>query len=512
MTSPGMLNPFFARFGTQNPIVLPVIHVETADQALRNAEIAQKADCAGVFLINHSIGWRKLLEIAHNVNVAFPKLWLGVNCLDLAPEEVFNRVNHTISGIWVDNAKVLEHASLQDAADRILEARHASGWQGLYFGGVAFKYQREVRDLEAAASTASRYMEVVTTSGPGTGQSASREKIAALRRGLGEGPLAIASGITPENVTQYLDLANCFLVATGISRSFTELDRDRLATLLRAVREPRPVVPETGATPAGLLASPFTLPPIDNRNVLVVGVGGGCDIISAYAIAKLLAPQNRGTLIYANTKRSVGSNLENLAPNVFRVAPGVTNATDRVPAGYGSTWIDETVPRSTDGCPLIFRLPNGPAEEVSFVSGLQARYEFDLIISVDTGADSIVPNALSGQDGRDREMLRILREFPCERLHLTVAPGCDGESTGPDILRAVIDLQKSGKYLGCFPVKALLPVYANWSRILSPDRTPNIILNAMAGTLEKRGDSIRIPRGRHPLVPAAWLTQILAFR
>ena len=78
-------------------------------------------------------------------------------------------------------------------------------------------------------------MDVVTTSGPGTGQPATREKITRMKRALGAFPLAIASGITPENVGDYLEVADCFLVATGISTSFTELDPGRLRELVNRV-------------------------------------------------------------------------------------------------------------------------------------------------------------------------------------------------------------------------------------------------------------------------------------
>jgi protein-tyrosine-phosphatase len=79
-------------------------------------------------------------------------------------------------------------------------------------------------------------MDVVTTSGPGTGEAADRAKIAALRSGAPDAPLAIASGITPENVRRYADLADCFLVASGISESFAELDPGRTAALVERVR------------------------------------------------------------------------------------------------------------------------------------------------------------------------------------------------------------------------------------------------------------------------------------
>ena len=56
-----------------------------------------------------------------------------------------------------------------------------------------------------------------------------------MKQALGEFPLGIASGITPENVSEYLDIADCFLVATGISTSFTELDPVRVRALMEFV-------------------------------------------------------------------------------------------------------------------------------------------------------------------------------------------------------------------------------------------------------------------------------------
>ena len=47
---------------------------------------------------------------------------------------------------WADNACIDEHADEehQVTAQRIREAYRTSGWTGLYFGGTAFKAQRQV--------------------------------------------------------------------------------------------------------------------------------------------------------------------------------------------------------------------------------------------------------------------------------------------------------------------------------------------------------------------------------
>jgi hypothetical protein len=226
----------FHRVFSQRHVLLPVIHVESAHQARSNTDLARQAGADGVFLINHYSDCEDLLAIHAKVSEDHPDWWIGVNCLDLDPPQIFEFVSGQVSGIWVDHAGIDERKDEQPLAEEAAAARERSGWAGLYFGGVAFKYQRPVEDLTRAARLAARYMDVVTTSGPGTGIAAAREKIVAMKEAVGGFPLAIASGITPENVGDYLDVADCFLVATGISRSFTDLDLDKVCMLIEQVR------------------------------------------------------------------------------------------------------------------------------------------------------------------------------------------------------------------------------------------------------------------------------------
>lgn len=76
-------------------------------------------------------------------------------------------------------------------------------------------------------------MDVVTTSGPATGQEADDDKIATFRAAIGDAPLALASGITPENAQRYAQV-DCFMVATGINYddNFYDIDPKRLRRLL----------------------------------------------------------------------------------------------------------------------------------------------------------------------------------------------------------------------------------------------------------------------------------------
>ena len=98
----------FRKFFTTRHVVLPVVHVETRDQAILNTQAALEHGSDGVFLINHSIDWQTLLAIHAEVAREFPASWIGVNCLDLWPSEVFNRLPPRIQGVWVDNAMIEE--------------------------------------------------------------------------------------------------------------------------------------------------------------------------------------------------------------------------------------------------------------------------------------------------------------------------------------------------------------------------------------------------------------------
>ena len=84
-----------------------------------------------------------------------------------------------------------------------------------------------------AARLAAPFMDVVTTSGKATGHEADHAKIDAFRRGIGGRPLALASGITPENAASYADV-DCFMVATGINfdQDFYNIDPARLSRLI----------------------------------------------------------------------------------------------------------------------------------------------------------------------------------------------------------------------------------------------------------------------------------------
>lgn len=213
-----------------------VIHVSGEAQALEQSDLALSCGADGVFLINHAMGVDELLDVYGAVREAVGvEAFVGINPLGGDPVEVVRDAigrgfASMFDALWVDNAGIDETSVEQPSTHRTLRDL----WDGCYFGGVAFKYQRSVDDLGGAARAAAGQLDVLTTSGSGTGSAPSADKIEALADAAPGVPVAIASGITPENVSDIARYADAVLVATGISRDFEHLDPERVRALVRA--------------------------------------------------------------------------------------------------------------------------------------------------------------------------------------------------------------------------------------------------------------------------------------
>ncbi|MBF0231451.1 MAG: hypothetical protein HQK65_00235 [Desulfamplus sp.] len=226
----------FKRAFGRSRVFLPVIHPISEEIALKSIETAIKAGADGIFLINQGMSTYEVLALIPEVHLRYKSLWIGINLLGSAPEEVIGLVaDLPVSGIWSDNADIDEKSNRQEqpAGKRFQEAREKIGWHGIYFGGVAFKYQRKIPEtlLPAAARNASPWMDVITSSGAGTGYAASVEKAKDLRAGAGRHPLCLASGISSDNVTGFLPYVNCFIVATSIEIDFGVLSEEKTKLL-----------------------------------------------------------------------------------------------------------------------------------------------------------------------------------------------------------------------------------------------------------------------------------------
>lgn len=219
-------------------VLLPVIHACSSEQVEDQADLALCYGADGIWVINQGgLDHYQVVVTAARVADHYPDAWIGVNLLGLTPLQVLNTVADCpkIKGIWSDDA---------DARNWALRGI-VQPLPHLYFGGVAFKGQLGVpadRYGEAAAEAARHGVDVVTTSGAQTGTPPNVPKIRAMRAALGDLPLALASGVSAQNVLSFLPYVDAFIVASSLERRLGDLDRERVRELAQLIHGYQPAV------------------------------------------------------------------------------------------------------------------------------------------------------------------------------------------------------------------------------------------------------------------------------
>lgn len=213
--------------------VWPVIHVRTQWEALSNANKAINAGVDGIFLISH-VGNNMLLDdCRRTIHREIPALTIGVNYLGESPGMAALRARREgYASVWIDDAGVM--SGIPDG--RTLEMVRVDSAVTM-FTGFAFKGRQVDGNPPASAYTLAKCGYIPTTSGPATGEPPTLEKIEGIRRVLDpEMPLAVASGLTPDNVADFHELITHALVATGISHDFYNFNELLLARFMEACR------------------------------------------------------------------------------------------------------------------------------------------------------------------------------------------------------------------------------------------------------------------------------------
>lgn len=200
--------------------IIPVIHMMNENQVMTNVRICIECGIEKVFLINHAVSKYDLISCAGQVKNKFPNLWVGVNMLGESTENALStEAINGFDGLWCDATITPERA------------KEIRSFKGMFFGGLAFKYQPQPTDLKLACEEASLATDVATTSGSGTAKAADIEKIKTIRGFLGNHPMAIASGVSAQNIDNYKGIVNYLLVASSITSSGEMIIKDKLIEL-----------------------------------------------------------------------------------------------------------------------------------------------------------------------------------------------------------------------------------------------------------------------------------------
>lgn len=214
------------------PLVYPVIHHLDSSTTFSEIQVARTCGADGVFLISHDGADRELVDVARTAireNAGFP---IGLNLLSMGCVQAAQMALEVGSDmLWADDMGVDSHGLTDAGKEMDTIARDNPRLQ--LFASVAFKYRPHEPNPVGAAAHARAAGFIPTTSGDATGHAPDPQKIFAMGEG---GALAIASGMTPENVATYAPALTHILVATGVSRSEHHLDSAKLAGLIGQLR------------------------------------------------------------------------------------------------------------------------------------------------------------------------------------------------------------------------------------------------------------------------------------
>lgn len=203
----------------------PVVHIRSLPQTLANVELAKNAGADGVFLIDH-FGHPPLFLIDRVVSdFQDEKFSIGINYLGsdnfTALRDAFNV---GCKMLWSDNAG-MDEDDYRESGLKLLNLQEETGLD--FFGGVHFKYQQKpLKSIEESLHRAFDYVRYPTLSGVATGVAADINFIRMAshtwkkEQSNDSDPytigLAIASGISNDNVEMYLPYIDVFLVASSI--------------------------------------------------------------------------------------------------------------------------------------------------------------------------------------------------------------------------------------------------------------------------------------------------------
>ena len=214
--------------------IYPVVHIKDVGRAVREARKIFEHDADGLYLIDHSnSGYEtdRLFEAYNEIKAEDTNRYVGLSLMGLSPINAVNLLAKSLgkepgillapSAIWIDDMRADDIQSdenrmgameLKNADPRLKKMR--------ILGGVAFKYTKSYTDDPLMALYEATFLkdtvDVVTTSGPISGMPPSVEKIAEMKRVLGDQYLAVASGISAENIRNYEGIVDEVLVGRGI--------------------------------------------------------------------------------------------------------------------------------------------------------------------------------------------------------------------------------------------------------------------------------------------------------
>ncbi|MDO9099680.1 MAG: hypothetical protein Q7V53_02900 [Caldisericota bacterium] len=197
---------------------------------MQQVDLARICGADGVFVISHHGNDDELVQVAAVAKGLYPDFKIGINLLSEGALTACKKAaDAKLDMVWADDMGV-DSTGGNTMADSL--SRFAREFPAIQlFASVAFKYRPHEPNPSLAAKNAQQLGFVPTTSGSATGSAPEVQKIVDMHLAT-DGQLAIASGMSPENVSDFAPYLSHILVATGVGLDEHRIDPQKLNQLI----------------------------------------------------------------------------------------------------------------------------------------------------------------------------------------------------------------------------------------------------------------------------------------
>lgn len=216
-------------FSKQKPLIAMLhlkgdSHDDIVTRAKREIEIYKRAGIDGMVVENYFGTYYQMEAVLAYLKEAHADVVYGVNCLN--HDAMGFHLARKYDAKFVQLDSVVGHVKPRDEAtvEAFLEMERGET-NALVFGGVRFKYQPVLseKSVEEDLAVATERCDAVVVTGNATGEQTSLEKIQSFRETLGDFPLIVGAGVTPQNLKEQLDLCDGAIVGSYLKEGHEDL-------------------------------------------------------------------------------------------------------------------------------------------------------------------------------------------------------------------------------------------------------------------------------------------------
>lgn len=226
--------------------ILGMIHLagqNPVKRALEELAVFEEEGIDGAIVENYHGSVQDVTQTLHETHKRKPNVVIGVNVL---PNEFYQSLpfaqKYGADFVQLDHvAGTYRSGELNFESYKHVKSKHPDI---IVLGGVWPKYYHPIEgsDLEQDLKTGIQRAEAIVVTGAGTGKETPFDKIKRFREIIGDHPLVVGAGLTPDNAYEQLCISNGAIVGTSLKlddNTYNPIDRQRVRDFMSVVREAR---------------------------------------------------------------------------------------------------------------------------------------------------------------------------------------------------------------------------------------------------------------------------------